>query len=167
MRRSLLLIALACLLGRSVASAPDAALYVNGLTCADGPFALQLPRDLRALKQMAPLEGEDLLEVDSWSEGHTTTRKALHFDGLTLAVIAFSNDPARYLVYAAVLSDPRWNALTPIHPGRPLSEVMALMGDTRPVDPSRPLVYTGDADTLRIESVAGRVSQVVYDCYDG
>lgn len=143
------------------------AVYVEGLDCVGGRHGLRLPADLRALKRLGPLQRIDAGAEQRWAEGHRTTELVLHFDGLALGVIAFSDDPARYRLWSAILTHPRWNRFSPFQIGRPVAEAAARLGAAAQADPGLARTYEDEGDRVRIESAGGIVRAVAYDCETG
>lgn len=147
------------------APAPDA-VYVEGLSCQDGRHGLRLPADARKLPGLGRLQREEVLAVERW-DGYRATRKRLQFDGLELEVVVFSNDPARWMLAAATVTTPAWDALLPQPMGTPAAALQAWLGQPANSDPKLRRVYTGEADSLQLDTRDGRLARLRYSCYTG
>jgi hypothetical protein len=156
----------ALLLGTCSATAQEASVFVEAFHCVGGRFGLALPSDFRTLKKLSKVLREEVGDVEQW-EGYTATRKTLHFDGLALGVVEFSNDPARFMVTSAVLTSPSWNRLSPFKLRRPVPEAVSLLGEYANSDPGLRRTYGGESDSVKIQSSGGIVTGVTYECYSG
>jgi len=140
--------------------------YLESIRCLGGPYGLQLPRDLRQLRVMAPLLHEKVGEVEHW-DGYTVTRRTFYFEGLELGIADFSNDPSKWTLTHAELSGAKWNHRSPFKLGQPVSRAHSLLGAAAKGDGELKRSYGGDGDSLQIRSSAGHVTGVSYRCYSG
>ena len=86
--------------------------YLPEFGCQVPPLGLRLPTHLQGVMKLAPVRDVEILEVEKW-EGYVTTRKYVHFPGLTLGLVTFSNDRERYMVSRAEITDARWAEISP------------------------------------------------------
>ena len=159
-------LALALAVGTCGASAQEDSVFVEGLSCLGGRYGLVMPGDFRTLKKLSKVLREELGEVEQW-DGYTATRKTLHFEGLELGVVEFTNDPARYMVTSAKLTSPSWNRLSPFKLRRPVAEAAQILGDIAKPDPGLRRTYGSESDNLKIQTSGGIVTGVTYECYSG
>jgi hypothetical protein len=140
--------------------------FIEGLSCTNGKYGMRLPATLPKLLALAPVTKEEPQETERW-DGYTTTRKRIHFEGLSMDIVTFSNNPNRYMVAAAELRSPAWARLTPFAVGESITAVRAKLG--KPAEADEPLraTYAGENESLRFQTRAGRVTAVVYECYTG
>lgn len=141
-------------------------IYLEPVRCVGGPFGLKLPGTLPALLALSKVQREEVNEVERW-EGYSATRKYLYLDGLTLGVITFSNDPNRYILTFAEISNPAWNRLLPFKIGRTSVESQSKLGTAAANDPLLRSSYGGDGDSVRFQVSGGKIRRVSYACYSG
>ena len=134
-----LLIALLVVVLSGVASAADQTVYVDSASCIGAPFGLRLPASMRNVYLIGKIQKNTVAEVDKW-ENYSATRRTIHFSGLVLGVVTFSNDPDRYLLSYAEVSDARWNRLSSFPIGSSMSTVRQLLG---PAAKKAPLLDCG------------------------
>jgi hypothetical protein len=166
MRRTIALIAVVFSLLSSGALAKTQSVYVPDLECVGGKFGLRLPSDVRELKRLSQPVNQELIEVENWP-GYTATWNLLHFDGLSLGVIEFSNDPARYLLFFASVASPAWNKLSPFQLRQPISQAAAVLGTYASENPGLSRPFEDEGSTLTIHSREGLVTEVIYQCSPG
>jgi len=162
--------ALAPLLGLtfwpSLCFAASDSVFVQSVQCIGGPYGLALPTDARKVKALGKVLREDVGEVEQ-GVGYTATRKVIHFAGLSLGVVEFSNDPSRLMVTSADITAPEWNRITPFKLRKPVSDARALLGDAASDDPELKKTYASEGDSVQIQSTKGVVMGVSYSCYSG
>jgi hypothetical protein len=166
MRYTIAFVTLAASVFSGSAFAQGESIYVPDLDCVGGRFGLKLPSDVRAVKRLAPLVRQELVEVQNWP-GYKTTRNLLHFDGLTLEVIEFSNDPARYHLTFASVASPAWNAISAVKIAQPIESAAAVLGSYASQNPGLARSFEDEGNMLTIRSDQGVVSEVTYQCYPG
>jgi hypothetical protein len=150
----------------SVGAQAQESRFVESLRCVGGPFGMQLPLDARQIRSIGPLVRETVAEVEPW-EGYTATRKTLHFEGLELGVIVFSNDPSRLMITSAEVSSPKWNTRLPFKIRQPISAALARLGEHAQGDESLKQTYASEGDALRFRTADGLVVGLSYSCYSG
>ena len=91
----------------------------------------------------------------------------MRWPGLTLGIVEFSNDPKALMITSAEITDPRWNALSPFKLGRSTAAAQRLLGQPAANDPALRRAYGSEADSVQVDSEAGRVVRVTYQCYSG
>lgn len=140
----------------------NAQTYVADLSCTTGPYRVKLPKTYRALRFLAPLKRERVLQKEE-QDGHTVTYRELRFSGLELEVVTDSDKPNQYVLSSAVLSTPAWRIGGQLRVGT--SARIALKGLVRQaVPPDGELEFNGDADSIRVTLSRGRVLDVEYSC---
>jgi hypothetical protein len=140
--------------------------YLPEFGCQTPPFGLRLPMDLQGVMNLSPVKHVEILEIEKW-EGYTTTRKYVHFQGLTLGLITFSNDRERYMVSRAEITDVRWAEISPFRVGEYTSTVQRKLGLPADSDPELKSSYGSEGGDLRFESTDRTITKIVYDCYTG
>jgi hypothetical protein len=157
-RASLLAIAVIALLLPEA----NAQTYVADLSCTTGPYRVRLPKTYRALRVLAPLKRERVLQKED--EGaYTVTYRELRFNGLELEVVTYSNKPNQYVLSSAVLSTAAWRIGGQLRVGT--AARIALKGlAPQPYPNDGELEFNGDADSIRVTLSRGRILDVEYSC---
>ena len=140
--------------------------YLPEFGCQVPPFGLRLPAHLQGVMKLAPVRHVEILEVEKW-EGYVTTRKYVHFPGLILGLVTFSNDRTRYMVSRAEVTDARWAEISPFRIGEKTSAVQHKLGLPAEHDPDLKSSYGSEAGDLRFESSDRKITKIIYDCYTG
>jgi len=140
--------------------------YLPEFGCQAPPFGLRLPTHLPGVMKLAPVRHVEILETEK-GDGYTTTRKYVHFPGLTLGLITFSNDPKRYMVSRAEITDARWAEISPFKVGETISSARQRIGSPAADDPDLKSDYGSEGGDLRFESIDGTITKVIYGCYTG
>ena len=155
------LIAIAVLAAAALPEA-KAQTYVADLSCTTGPYRVRLPKTYKALRVLAPLKRERVLQKED--EGtHTVTYRELRFTGLELEVVTYSNKPNQYVLSSAVLSTPAWRIGGQLRVGT--AAKIALKGLAKQGVPSDgEMEFNGDTDSIRVTLARGRVLDVEYSC---
>jgi hypothetical protein len=160
LRLSLLALALFGL----VAHANTVEMPLPGFQCQGMSHSVRLPGKLSQLRALGRVTEEQTVHVQEW-DGYKTVEKMLRFEGLYVQVITFSNDPERYSLAALHLESPKWQ-VSPFRIGQPTSEALARLG-AKGSSPTGTWRFSGESETLHIESSSGRLFRVVYECYTG
>lgn len=148
------------------AGAADDGVYVQSVQCIGGPYGLTLPTDARKIRSLGKVVREEVGEIEQW-DGYTATRKVIHFAGMSLGVIEFSNDPSRLMVTSAELTSVEWNRISPFKLRMPVADARALLGEAAANDPELKKSYGSESDSVQIQSSKGVVMGVSYSCYSG
>lgn len=135
---------------------------VKALSCTTGPYRLKLPGNYRALRALGSIKREKTLRVED-SAGGKSELRSLRFKGLEFVVVLDSRKPNAYQVVTATFSSPNWRIAGPLRVGAPASTALKGMG-LPSVPRDAELELEGDADSVRVTVLAGRVQQVEYDC---
>ena len=147
--------------------AGDPQYFVEGLACQGGKFGLRLPAKLPALLALGPKHGEQRLETQHW-DGYTTTRKRIWFDGLSMDLVTYSNDPDKYSLETLTIRSEAWAKLAPFAVGDSIDAIRAKLGDVAKDDWQLRSVYAGESESVHFETMrAGNVSAIIYQCYTG
>jgi hypothetical protein len=149
-----------------ISSAAPESVYVQSVQCVGGRYGLALPTDARKIRTLGRVQREEIDEVEQ-GDGYTATRKTIHFAGLRLGVVEFSNDPSRLMVTFADLTSPEWNRISPFKLRKPVSDARALLGEAASNDPELKKSYESESDGVQIQSSNGVVMGVSYSCYSG
>ena len=155
-----------CLLLPATVLAQAQSGYLPEFGCQTPPFGLRLPMHLQGVMNLSPVKHVEILETEKW-EGYTTTRKYVHFQGLTLGLITFSNDRERYMVSRAEITDVRWAEISPFRVGEYTSTVQRKFGLPADSDPDLKSSYGSEGGDLRFESADRKITKIIYDCYTG
>lgn len=161
-----LMAVLAAVFMRPGKQSPVAGVYTEQLSCYGPPLGLQLPKHLPDVMKLGPVDKEDVRQVEQW-EGYTATRKLVYFPGLVLGLVTFSNDPNRYMVGFAEISDTRWKKLAAFHVGESLESARRKLGPAAANDPELLVSYGGESDEIRFENYRGKLTKITYACYTG
>lgn len=140
--------------------------YLPEFACLMPPFGLRLPPHLPDLMQIAPVRDVEILEVEKW-DTYTTTRKYVHFPGLTLGLVTFSNDPTRYMVSLAEISDARWAEISHFKVGDSTASARRKIGSSAAGDPDLKSDYGSEGGDVRFESLNGKITKIIFRCYTG
>ena len=147
--------------------AGDPQYFVEGLACQGGKFGLRLPAALPALLALGAKPGEETFETQRW-EGYTTTHKRIRFDGMSVDLIAYSNDPNKYSLAGVTIRSAAWAKLAPFAVGEPIDAVRAKLGSIAKDDLQLRSIYAGENESVRFETTrGGNVSAIIYECYTG
>ncbi|HTN12635.1 MAG TPA: hypothetical protein VL154_16815 [Acetobacteraceae bacterium] len=144
---------------------PAAPAYVPAFTCQQESLGIRLPRTYPMLRRIAPIRAETVGEVTNWGAYQTVFRD-LRFDGLHLQVVTFSNDPQRYMLAGASITDPQWTPEGLLRIGQTLAETRRRLSEFG-VALSESLTIGGDGDAVTIRATAGHIVELNYSCYTG
>jgi len=134
--------------------------------CQGGSFGLRLPRRLPEVMKLGPVKREEVREVEKW-EGYTATRKYVYFAGFTLGLVTFSNDPNRYMVSFAEITDPRWTRVAPFSVGESVDSARGKLGAPAANDPELKATYGSEGGDISFQSSGGKITKITYGCYTG
>lgn len=102
--------------------------------------------------------------TESW-DGYQSIHRALHFQGLTVEVVTFSNDADRYHPSVVSITGAQW-ALSSLRVGQPAQAPLRRLGVVGPVANGM-WRFEGETDTLLVETRRGAVRAITYVCYTG
>ena len=136
--------------------------YVKGFSCSSGPYKLKLPPTYKALRALGQVKREKTLRVEQSADGKTELR-SLRFRNLEFVVLLDARKPNAYQVLTATFSSPNWRIAGPLRVGAPAAVALKGMG-LQGVPRDAELEIEGDADSVLLTILAGRVQQVEYDC---
>jgi hypothetical protein len=137
--------------------------YVDTFSCDEGPFHLDLPKSYLDLRKIGRIRSERIVETEDWGS-YKTERKDFEFDGLSLRVITFSNDPTRYMVAIARTTSRNWGITGPFRVGDSLLSALSHFGVRRAPNL---LEYGSEGGVVRFKVANGRIVEVRYECYTG
>jgi hypothetical protein len=146
--------------------AGDPEYFVEGLRCLDGRHSMRLPKTLPALVKLAPVLKVEDLGTERW-EGYTTTRRRFFFAGLTVGLVAYSNDANRYSLERVEIRGGQWARIAPFAVGEAIDSVRGKLGQIADDDVELRSIYQGENESVRFKTKAGAVSAVIYQCYTG
>jgi hypothetical protein len=164
LRRALALLAGMLLLGSAAAQPEEEEVtaYAKQVSCTAGPYRIKLPKSYRALKRMALLKREKVLEEDAENGARTQTRE-LRFVGAELVVFTSSERPERYTLARATFTTSKWRIMGPLRVGAPAT--LALKGlPLKPVPRHGEVTLEGDSDSILVTLAGGRVQAIDYEC---
>lgn len=140
--------------------------YMANFSCSDGPFGLRLPSDVRSLNRLGTVLKRTRGEVTNWDSYHTTWNY-LHYSGLDLAYVTFSNDPAHYMMNHVEVTGADWKITGPFKVGSSVKSVQFLLGSVADDDSQLKRQYGSESDRVTFEQVNGKVTKISYECYTG
>ena len=146
--------------------AGDPEYFVEGLRCLEGKHSLQLPKTLPALRNLAPVLKVEDLGVERW-QGYTTIHRRIRFAGLTVGVVAYSNDANRYSLERVEIRGAQWARIAPFAVGETIESVRGKLGEIAVDDVTLRSIYSGENESLHFETKSGKVSAIIYQCYTG
>ena len=139
--------------------------YAPNFACRQMPLGIELPDSYPMLRKIAPIRDETVGETTNWGSYQTVIRN-LRFDGLRLVVVTFTNDPYRYVLAQASVTDRRWMPDGPLRIGQTLADVQKKLSAFG-ISLNQTLTIGGDADTVTVRMADGRVVGLEYACYTG
>jgi hypothetical protein len=140
--------------------------FVQSIQCVGGPFGLSLPSDARTLRRLGKVLREEVSEVEE-GDGYKAIRKTIHFEGMSLGVVEFTNDASRLMVTFADITSPQWNRIIPFKLRKPVAEARAVLGSVAGKDPDLKKSYASESDSVQFQSSNGVLVGVSYSCYSG
>lgn len=150
----------------SSTASEDPSVFLEQVRCVGGPYGLRLPKSLPQVLALGQIQREEVRGVERW-KAYTATRKYVFYAGLTLGLVAFSNEPERYLVSFAEVSSPKWNRVSPFGIGESVASVQAKLGTAAAKDSALKSSYASESDSVRFQASVGKVVKVAYECYTG
>ena len=139
--------------------------YVGTFRCDRPPLGLKLPPTYRALRKLAPIEAEQVIDAEE-TDGADIERRFISFKGLELALILFADEPDRYLVEVAVVTAPHWRFTGPLHVGLSVEAARQRLRHVRAV-PDRALGFGSEGGNVTLKQAQGKVVEIAYSCYVG
>jgi hypothetical protein len=134
-------------------------------SCQSGPFAPSLPKTLPSLLKIGTLKSDTKGEVHDW-DTYRATERTLKFEGLTLAVVDFSNNPDRYLLGSLASSSSKWKLTPAFQVGGLAQQPLRAVG--APTDFKEGVLrVVGETDSVSLVVQSGRIMRVTYECYTG
>jgi hypothetical protein len=140
--------------------------YIENLSCDHGLFGLRLPSDAKAFSRLGPILQSQSGEVQEWGS-YRTTRTYVRYSGLDLGYIAFSNDPARYLISYVEVTKPDWQITGPFQVGNAVSAVQSILGPAAQDDSGLKRSYGSEGATVTFEQTNRKITKIRYECYTG
>ncbi|MBV8633671.1 MAG: hypothetical protein JO002_04215 [Burkholderiaceae bacterium] len=139
--------------------------YIEDFSCEGGRLGLRLPATLPGLMRIGKLNKTEILEVEHW-DGYVTERKDLYFEGLTLGIISFSNEPDRYMIRFSEIRNKKWLELSPFKVGQKPKEVIDVLGiNNERIQLEK--AYGSESGEVSFSFRDGRLSRINYSCYTG
>ncbi len=152
------------LVGSIVYAAGGSVGYIPELSCREGPYSLQLPKSMKALRSLGNLEKDEVYEIED-SGAKKIEHRELTFNGLRVLVITVGNQDA-YVLEGVVITDSKWKILPGFRVGDTEESIQRrLGGQATRVDDG--LEIGGDADHLRFKIFDKRVIEIIFSCYTG
>jgi hypothetical protein len=136
--------------------------YLEDCSCIDGPYAIHLPKSLKALRSMGKLKSERIIEINKIMG---TEDRELIYEGLRLIIITVKGDNT-YTVATANITSPSWKNISGFRIGDTVESIKKrLKGKTYKIGDW--LEVGGDTDILRFRISNGKVVEIEYQCYTG
>jgi hypothetical protein len=132
--------------------------------CTGMPLSITLPEHLTQLRKLARLQKYEVVRTEEWGD-YKAIEIALHFEGLSVGVVTFTNDTERYTLSAARITAPKWS-LSPFLVGQPAQPHLRHLGVTGQVS-SGSWRFAGESDSLILKVKGGQIAEVIYECYTG
>lgn len=139
--------------------------YVGAFQCERPPLGLKLPSSYRALRKLAPIEQEQLIDAEE-TDGAEIERRVIIFKGLELALVLFADEADRYRVEAAVVTTPRWRVTGPLHVGLSSLEARQRLRRLHAI-PDQALGFGSEGGTVSLKQAHGKITQIAYSCFVG
>jgi hypothetical protein len=159
-----LLSAIALLSLHAVAQSAQAMeVSARSVSCFGGAYGARLPGKLSELRQLGEVRVEQPVRVEEW-DGYKAIEKRLQFDGLSVNIITFSNDPERYSLASLSVQSSRWS-VSPFRVGEPPVSLFELLGVK--LVSTGAWRFQGESDSLYVEVREGKVVRIAYECYTG
>lgn len=133
-------------------------------SCAGGSESIQLPSRLSQVRAMAPLQRLEVVHTEQW-DGYKAIEIAYHFPGLVIGAVTFTNEPERYHLSVARISDAKWR-LSPFRIGQRVEPHLRRWGVTGTIKDGTWRIH-GETDRLVLEVRQGRIVEFTFECYTG
>jgi len=161
---ALLSLALAAGGGLPAAHRPTAAVdfYDGSFECYAGPLALRLPDRYPRLLSLGKLRRIVNGRAQNY-RGYRTIQRTISFDGLSVIVYVFSNDPNRYVLSRLIISAHGWQQLTALRIGAPARSVL-LQRDWPAAPTDGTWRMDGDSAHVTLSLAHGRITLIRYVC---
>ena len=145
-------------------SADPVRVALPGFQCTGMAQSVRLPSKLSQLRQLGRVTHEQVVHTQEW-DGYKAVEKLIRFEGMRLRVVTFTNDPEKYSLSGAYIESSAWN-LSPFPIGQPIRAAVSRLGVTNPAS-NAVWQFSGESESLYLESRKGKVFRVVYECYTG
>lgn len=145
---------------------------MKGVSCSKGAFSPKLPNTLAGYRALGPRLRETGGTASDYSgEDGTHIWRVFEFIGFKVHAVFGVKAPYKgSFIETAEFSDPKWNGLTGIKIGSPISELLAQASNSVKRKTS-PLLFCGALegapDCAKVFSKRGLVTKVQYECYTG
>ncbi len=139
--------------------------YVSTFQCEAPPLGLKLPPSYRALRKLAPIEQEQVIDAEE-TDGAEIERRMIIFKGLELALILFPDEADRYRVEAAIVTTPRWRVTGPLYVGLSALAARQKLRSLHAV-PDRALGFGSEGGNVSLKQARGKIVQIAYSCFVG
>ncbi len=137
--------------------------YMEDICCNGGPYAIRLPKSVKALRTIGKLKSERVIEIEKVMG---TEDRELIYEGLRLIIVIAEDDKQHYSVVRVNITSPSWEIIPNFRVGDTIESVNKHFdGKARKV--GNWLEVGGDTDTLRFRISNGKVSEIEYLCFRG
>ncbi|MCJ7545397.1 MAG: hypothetical protein MUP30_01030 [Deltaproteobacteria bacterium] len=138
--------------------------YMADIYCHDGPYAIRLPKSLKALRSIGKLKSERIIRIDKVMG---TEDRELIYEGLRLIIVTCKTCQPDYIFSRVNITSPSWNISANFRVGDTVESIeKRLDGKIRKVDDWLEVVG-GGSDELRFRISNGKVVEIEYLCYIG
>lgn len=145
-------------------SAEPVDVAVSAVSCVDGAYGTRFPGSLSRLRQLGHLREERQVRVEEW-DSYKAIEKRLQFDGMSVNIITFTNDPERYSLASVSVESSSW-LISPWRVGDSPEPLFKLLGVKAPAR-NGAWRFHGESDSLYVEVRKGKVLRIGYECYTG
>lgn len=143
---------------------PVSSVYSTSVSCTEPPFGLRLPPTPAKILQLDKVVRERVFGVKDWGS-YKAIEKMIEFSGFRIDIITFSNDPSRYFVTHAEITDPKWQIAGPFRVGATVAETRKALGKLADRDPDLRSMYSSDTQDLYFQHSKGKITKIIYECY--
>ncbi len=145
---------------------------VENVYCYQGPYKPKLPNTIKEYKALGPRIKEQIQPAaDYTGDPKTHTSGRFWYQGMELGVVFVNTKPYGYFLEGAVISDKRWNNISPIKIGSSILDLFKKEGIAT-IPPRNSIISmcsseTGAPDCINISLKELIISKVEYECYTG
>jgi hypothetical protein len=139
----------------------EVAIQATQVSCTSGPYRIKLPKSYKALRRMALLKREKVLNEEDHGSYRTHARE-LRFVGLEMVVFTTTGKPDHYQLARATFTTSKWRIMGPLRVGAPAS--LALKGLAKAIPGHAEVTLEGDQDSVLLTVAGGRIQEIDYEC---
>lgn len=136
--------------------------FVKELDCNDGPFRVELPKTVAALRELGPFSKEEQLETLEAGGTIKMEIREMWFDGLKVTTMGIAGDPG----YDTIMwiSSPTWSMAPNFKVGDPIDDVLSRLGLEQKATADY-LYFVGIAADVSFKLRDGRITGIKISCF--